>query len=241
VARGSSARGACALAVLLAALLAVASRPADAQRRTGEAHFELLAGTAWSFPTPLTIQLPAATPLRRRAQYATHPWSDAPYYAYRIGGGALSAHGTPAGNEGELVHHKLYLDGPQPPIEHFEVTHGYNLVTANAVRAADRLAIRFGVGLVIAHAEGRIAGQRVGGSRRTFLGGGYHIAGLTAQLAAGRRYPLARGRVAAYALPEAKFTASLARVPLGDAGGTVLVPNVAAHVLAGLGVRRTNR
>ena len=91
---------------------------------------------------------------------------------------------------------------------------------------------------MIAHAEGRIAGQRVGGSRRTFLGGGYHVAGLTAQLAAGRRYALGLGQVAVYALPEVKLTASMARVPLGDAGGRVLVPNIAVHALAGLGVRR---
>jgi hypothetical protein len=128
--------------------------------------------------------------------------SDAPYYAYRAGGGSTSARDVPAGYEAELLHHKLYLDDPTPPVEHFEVTHGYNLITANAVRPADRLSIRFGIGVVIAHAEGRIAGQRVGGSRRTLIGGGYHVAGITAQVAAGRRYALARGQVVTYALPE---------------------------------------
>jgi hypothetical protein len=220
-------------------LLAIASRHVGAQRNTGEAHFDLLLGTAWSLPTPLIIQLPDSAQLRRRVRYSTRPWSDAPYYAYRAGGGSSTTRGVPIGYEAELVHHKLYLDEPFPPVEHFEVTHGYNLITANAVRAADRLSIRFGVGVVIAHAEGRIAGQRVGGSRRTFLGGGYHIAGMTAQLAAGHQYALSRGEVAWYALPEVKITASLARVALGDAGGSVLVPNVAAHVLAGLGVRRS--
>jgi hypothetical protein len=32
------------------------------------------------------------------------------------------------------VHHKLYLENPRPPVERFEVTHGYNLATAG-VRA----------------------------------------------------------------------------------------------------------
>ena len=99
----------------------------------------MLFGTAWSLPTPLIIHLPDAPPVRRHARYSTHPWSDAPYYAYRAGGGPMSARGAPAAYEAELLHHKLYLDDPTPPIDHFEVTHGYNLVTANVVRPANRL------------------------------------------------------------------------------------------------------
>ena len=228
------ARVVCVVPVLLAGVGAMAT----AQPSGREVHAEVLFGTAWSLPTPLIIRLPNAVPVSRSARYSTHPWSDAPYYAYRAGVGSTNEHGVPAGYEAELLHHKLYLDDPTPPVEHFEVTHGYNLVTANVVRPANQFAVRFGVGLVIAHAEGRIAGERVGGSRRTFLGGGYHIAGLTTQLAVGRRYALARGRVAVYALPEVKLTASMACVPLGDAGGRVLVPNIAVHALAGLGVRR---
>jgi hypothetical protein len=228
-------------AVGLLLVLVVASGRALAQGDPREAHLELLLGTAWSLPTPLVIELPGVPTVRRRARYSTRPWSDSPYYAYRAGGGSTAARGAPAGYEAELVHHKLYMDNPSPPVEHFEVTHGYNLLMASAVRPANRLAVRFGVGLVIAHAEGSIAGQRVGGSRRTFLGGGYHIAGVTAQVGVGRRYFLGRGRVAAYAVPEAKLTASVARVPLGDDGGSVLVPNIAVHLLAGLGVRRLSR
>lgn len=215
------------------AALALLPCPAGAQPPAHELHAEFLVGTAWSLPTPLVVRLPGAAPVRIRARYATRPLADAPYYAYRAGGGPAPARGV----EGELVHHKLYLRHASPPVEHFEVTHGYNLLTANALRPAGRLTVRLGVGLVIAHPEGRVAGQRVGGSRRTLLGGGYHLAGVTTQLAVGRAYPLGRGRTALYAVPEAKLTASLARVPLGDAGGTILVPNVALHALAGLGVR----
>ena len=203
-------------------------------REAHEAHAELLLGTSWSLPTPLVVRLPGRPPLRIRAHYSTRPWSDAPYYAYRVGGGASPG----AGGEAELLHHKLYLEHPPPPVEHFEVTHGYNLLTADAVRPSGAATIRVGGGLVIAHAEGSVAGQRVGGTRRTWLGGGYHVAGVTAQLAVGRDYALGGGRTFLYAAPEVKLTASVARVPLGDAGGSLFVPNVAAHALAGLGVRR---
>jgi hypothetical protein len=205
-----------------------------------EAHAEFLLGGAWSLRTPLVVRLPGSTPVRLRARYSTRPWSDAPYYAYRAGAGRADRCGRPAaGGEGELLHHKLYLENPAPPVERFEVTHGYNLAGAAAVRPAGRVAVRRGLALVVAHAEGRVAGERVGGTRGTFLGGGYHLAGLAAQLAVGRRYPLTRGGATTlYALPEARLSAALARVPVGDAGGIALVPNVAAHALAGVGACR---
>ena len=153
----------------------------------------------------------------------------------------------------DYFHDLLGLEAEVPggpgPLPHFFAVASYNLQHPSqfapdvlpGLRAADRFTIRVGIGLVIAHGEGRIAGERVGGTRRTFLGGSYHLAGVTAQVAAGRRYPFGRGRVVAYAMPEAKVTASLARLPLGDGGGSIFVPNVAAHVLAGLGVRRIDR
>jgi len=61
-------------------------------------HVEFLLGTAWSLPTPLVIRLPGRPPLRIRAHYATRPWSDAPYYAYRAGAGASANSGGEGGS-----------------------------------------------------------------------------------------------------------------------------------------------
>jgi len=207
---------------------AAQSAPPPARR---EVAVELFAGTAWSLRTPLTVRLPGEPPAALRARYTTRPLADAPYYAYR------ASYGTPArAVEAELVHHKLYLENPAPPVEHFEVTHGYNLATANVRAPAGRYQLRVGVGVVVAHPEGRIAGRPVG-PVRSLLGGGYHVAGATAQLGIGRRYRLGGGATAAFAAPELKLTASAARVPLRG-GGSVVVPNIALHALAGLGVRR---
>lgn len=83
-------------------------------------------------------------------------------YAYRIGRWS----GRTAW-EAELVHHKLYLENPPPAVQHFEVTHGYNLATANRAWATDRRTVlRVGVGLVIAHPEGRVRGRTPGRTRR---------------------------------------------------------------------------
>lgn len=206
------------------------SAPVRAQPATREGVAEFFLGTAWSAPLPLTLEAPDGR-LSFRAHYSTRPLADAPYYAYRVGGLY-----TGRGVELELVHHKLYLENPIPPIEHLEITHGYNLPMANAVVPAHGWQLRFGVGFVVAHPEGRIDGRPVRGARRSLIGGGYHIAGATLQLAAGRRYPLGRGNVALTAAPEAKLTASIAKVQLEQ--GTLIVPNVALHALAGLGVRR---
>lgn len=210
----------------------LAALPLAPLRAQHELTAEFFLGGAWSLPMPLVIRLPDER-MVLRARYATRPFADAPYYAYRAGVGR-DGHAL----EAELLHHKLYLERPPAPIEHFEVTHGYNLPMALAAVPARGWTVRVGLGLVVAHAEGRIAGRQVGratGRRRTWLGGGYHLAGLATQLAVGRRYALGRGDVAMTA-PEVKLTAAWARIPLED--GSLLVPNVALHALGGIGVRR---
>jgi hypothetical protein len=72
--------------------------------------------------------------------------------------------------------------------------------------------------------------------QRTLLGGGNHIAGATLQVALGRRYALTGGRIALTASPDVKVTTALTRLRLAQ--GTVYVPNLAVHTLAGLGIRR---
>src|SRR3982750_3990849 len=141
-------------------------------------------GSAWSIPLPLTVRV-GDRETRLLAHYDTRPIADAPYYSYRAGGRDATGRGA----ELEMPHHKLYLRNPAPPIEHFEVSHGYNLPTANLTGPGDAWQWRIGIGLVIAHPEGRVAGHELGGAR-TALGGGYHIAGVSAQLALGRRYAL---------------------------------------------------
>ena len=219
-------------ALALAIGLAGAAEPAEAVAQAGEREIagEFFLGTAWNLPLPLTLG-DGTTGVRIRARYSTRPFADAPYYAYRLG--RINAG---RGVEAELVHHKLYLENPRPPIEHLEVTHGYNLAMANVVAPIERWRLRVGLGLVVAHPEGRIGGHQIRGARRTLLGGGYHVAGGALQVALGRRFALGGGRVALTVAPEAKLTAALARVPLEQ--GTLTVPNVALHALGGIGVRR---
>jgi len=191
---------------------------------------EIFAGSAWHFPMPLLVDLPEGH-TRLRARYHTRPFADAPYYSVRAG------YVTAAGRavEVEMLHHKLYLQNPTPPVERFEVSHGYNMAMVNAVWPANGWQLRVGLGLVIAHPEGMIAGRSVD-SNRTWLGSGYHIAGVTAQAVVGRRYALNHGRTMAPATPEAKLTASWAQMPIP--GGRITVPDVSVHALGGIGLER---
>lgn len=216
-----SAASLAAVAILLFAMLGDPCRSLAQDRLS----VEVFAGTAWNLPLPLRIQQQGEPELRLRARYSTQPWKGAPYYAYRFG--------RPSGStasEIELIHHKLYLDNPPPAIQHFEVSHGYNLLNANRAAMTDAgSVIRFGIGLVIAHPEGQVRGRAVG-PVRSLLGGGYHISGITGQLSVGHRLALSDQ---VFAVPEAKITASYAQIRLTD--GWAAVPNVALHALAGLG------
>ena len=205
----------------LAVLLVGSSFPAQAQGLTAE----FFGGTSWSLPLPLRIEQPGQETIRFQARYRTRPWHGSPYYAYRVGYRRWSA---------ELVHHKVYLQNPPSEIDHFEVSHGYNLVLVNRTLSlmGRTDVLRIGVGMVVGHPEGSIRGRMIN-PVRSLLGGGYHIAGPGLQVAVGP--PLG---VAAHWFfrPEAKLTAAWARMPLAD-GGTATVPNVALHVLVGFGYR----
>lgn len=207
--------------VLPLLLTITSSHPVIAQGLTAE----VFAGTAWSLPLPLRIQQPGEAPIRFKARYSTRPWRGAPYYAYRLGYQHWSA---------ELVHHKLYLQNPPSEIDHFEVSHGYNLaiVSRTIPFGNSPTLFRVGLGLVIGHPEGRIRGKAIH-PVPSLLGGGYQISGLCLQAAVGPQLGIADHW---FFRPEAKLTAAWARMSLAG-GGVATVPNIALHTLFGFGYR----
>jgi hypothetical protein len=209
----------------VAILVLVLPLPSRAQRANG-AHWSIegFAGSAVSAKTPLTIRQTGFPELRLTAHYATRPWTGSPYYAARIGRWT-GGHAW----EVELVHHKLYLTNPPPEIQHFEVSHGYNLVTVNRAARYGGVIARVGAGVVIAHPETTIR-ERVQTSSAGGLGGGYYLAGPTVQLAVEKRFSLWRELFVAV---EGKATGSYARFRI--AGGHATAPNVALHGVVGVG------
>ena len=186
---------------------------------------EVFAGTSWSLPTRLQIEQPGQAPIQFKARYHTRPWHGSPYYAYRVGYQKWSA---------ELVHHKVYLQNPTPDIQHFEVSHGYNMamISRTLSYGSSPGIFRVGLGMVIGHPEGRIWGKAIN-PVKSFLGGGYHVSGICVQAAVGPPLSVAEHW---FFRPEVKLTAAWARMPLLG-GGTATVPNVALHTLFGFGYR----
>jgi hypothetical protein len=224
---------------LLLPLLLLAGLPADRARAQAEGSpasgrdgagarsylLEGFLGAVANVATPLWIHQDGEPDLSTTGRYATRPFERPLYYAFRIG-----TRKRGAGWDVELIHQKLHLRRKPDPVERFSISHGYNLVLVN--RAAFRRggSTRIGLGVVIAHPETRVRGRD--GPRSGGLGGGYYLTGPAAQIAAGGGWPLIATLGIGLRL-EGKLTAAFAEVPI--ANGEARVPNLAFHLLLGLG------
>lgn len=137
--------------------------------------FQASSGMAANLKTRLTIRQSGFAPVRVDADYATRPFEE-PAYSLRAG----RWHGRGAW-EAELTHHKLYLRNPPPEVSHFEITHGYNLLTLSRAWALLGLILRVGAGAVAAHAESTV--------REQSFESGYHLTGPVLQAGAEKRLP----------------------------------------------------
>ena len=191
-----------------------------------EAHWTLegFLGSAWSVPAPLSIHQWGEDRIYLIARYQTKPFKESPYYAWRIAKWRANR-----AWEFELVHHKLYLSNPPAEVQHFEVSHGYNLITINRAWLHRGLIWRFGAGLVAVHPETTIRGKTLPWGKGL---NGFYISGLTVQAGMEKKFVL-WGRL--FAALEGKLTASYAIVPIQD--GNAYLPNAALHGLFGLGYR----
>ena len=70
--------------ILAALLIALAPLVAEGQDESGLA-IEAAIGTALNVPLPLTIEQHGFPTLNVTGHYATRPFEDAPYYAWRVG------------------------------------------------------------------------------------------------------------------------------------------------------------
>ncbi|MEO6325239.1 MAG: hypothetical protein ABIT01_04400 [Thermoanaerobaculia bacterium] len=186
---------------------------------------ELFGGSALQAQTKLEVRQEGQPDLRFTARWETHPFTDSPYYSWRVG-----LWNGRSGWELQLTHHKAYLGNPTPEIEHFEISHGYNLVTfGHAWRLANGFVVRAGAGPVITHVEATIRGLYGTDSGTTF-GGGYDLSGATVMLGVGRTLHIVGGLGASLGV---NLSGSWVKVKIAE--GTATVPNVALHGQVGLG------
>ncbi len=215
----------CATAVTgLTVLVAAAPGARSAERFA----VDVFLGASWSFDSELRIDQANQPRLQWTATYESRSFEFPLYYAWRLGW-----HRERWGMELQLVHHKMHVVEPPPEVQRFDLSHGFNLLTWNAVTRAGPVRARLGLGVVVAHPETSVRGVEGPGSSGVF-GSGYHVTGPAIVLGVGRAFTL-RTRPRFVLLPELMLSAARARVPVATGEGSTF--NVALHALLGAGVR----
>jgi hypothetical protein len=128
----------------------------------------------------------------------------------------------------KFTHHKLILDNLTPEIQRFEITHGYNIISATKLIVWKNFIFNAALGAVIANPQSMIRGKYFHGGG--LFNNGYYLSGAVAELAAGRQLLLTRNW---YLMGEIRLTGAWARVKVSD--GYADVPNKAIHFLIGTG------
>lgn len=209
---------------LLAFLSPLLSASADAGERPS---FELFLGAAANLKTKLTIEQCREKDIELTAEYETRPFDDPFYYMLRFN---FAREG--GGWELQFIHHKIYLTNTTDEVEHFEITHGYNMFTLNRSFPVPLVRLRVGGGIVVAHTESIVRGLRDQGDSGGILGTGYHLTGPAVLAGAGEALALS-SRL--FVTPEVQVSTAWAKVPV--ANGRAYAPNVALHGLVGIGYR----
>lgn len=179
-------------------------------------------GSSYSFFSPLVIHQTGFPDIRLDGRFNTEAFTEVPYYDVRLADGDW---------ELELVHHKLYMQDRPPEVQYLQITHGFNLITANHCWSLFGFDLRAGAGMVLAHPETEIRDQKFD-ERSGILGLGFFVSGVSAQAGLERRFRLtSRFDVGT----EVKLTGGAARVPISD--GSVDIANFAVHGLVSLRYR----
>ena len=184
---------------------------------------EAFAGASLSAPGQLVLALDREAPAVQAASWDNAPFTLPPYWLVRAGWdfGRLEA-------SLELAHHKLRLVNPRPPLDRFEISHGFNLALATlAWKLQPALVARGGLGLVVTHPESSVRGVAFGD---TGPDEGFLLSGAAGTLGLERRFALWRWFSLILATAG---TVAWVRVPV--AGGHADVTDVALHLRLGLG------
>jgi hypothetical protein len=198
--------------------------PAPALRAQPEWSFEARVGGAWNAPMPIVIRQDGQENLRFSPTWSTRSFEPPIYYGWRI-----TRWGEQSGWALDLAHHKLHIEDPPPEVQHFAISHGYNLLTVQRLEGRDGWQYGLGLGAVLAHPESRVRGQSLDEKGGPF-GEGYYLSGPTAAALLAYSRDLQGGLFITF---ETRVTMSHASVPI--AGGDAEVPNFAVHGTIGLG------
>ncbi|MCX7986461.1 MAG: hypothetical protein N2662_05940 [Bacteroidales bacterium] len=184
---------------------------------------EINGGLPINFPSPLIIKQSGYPVISTWAKYYSEPFKLPVYWDIK-----LNRLENKVGYEIELMHHKLYLKNKPNDVQHFGISHGFNLLFVNRIIECSFYTLRLGAGAIIAHPESEIRGQTFGDAVDPY-DMGYFITGPTVQIAFSKYFGvLQRLRLNT----EAKLLVAYSHTPI--ARGKAHVWYAGVHLLAGI-------
>ena len=186
-----------------------------------------MAGTAFNFPTPLTVHQDGYPDIQTSADYDTKPFGPfAPYYAWRAG----LWNGDEAWEVGQ-IHQRLFLTNPPPEIQYFAIHFGYNYFFFGHAWKRSGLIYHLGLGPIVTNPESSVRGQVKQEVGTGIFDAGYYLSGIGFEAALEKDFYFAPH---AFIVAEAAMTYGWAWwVPVAD--GWADVPNIALQGHVGLG------
>jgi hypothetical protein len=190
---------------------------------------EAMGGTAYNFPTPLTVRQSGFPDIHLTAHYDTRPFGPyTPYYAWR-----LSLWNGAEGWELEQVHHRLFLANTTTEVTDFSVHFGYNyLLLGHAWRRHD-FTFHLDAGPILTNPENTVRGLKLRTRGTGLFDSGYYLSGFGGQAGLSRNFYFSRN---AFVVLDAALMAAWATVPVVN--GSADVPTIGVHGHVGVGWSR---
>jgi hypothetical protein len=208
------------------AILAMLFAPAaDVQAQTWS--LELMGGSAYNLPTPLTVSQAGYPDVSLTAHYDTKPFGPfLPYYSGRL---RVWIKHRPW--ELQLVHHRLFLANTTDEIQRFNVHFGYNYILAGRAWRTHGVLVHAGAGVIVPNPENIVRGRGVNTGQVGAIHTGYGLSGVGGSVLVSREATLASHM---FLVAEGGAMFARATVPVVD--GSAHVPNVGLHGRVGVGL-----
>lgn len=184
---------------------------------------EINGGLPYNIPMPLIIKQSGHPTITTWARYYSEPLRLPVYWDIK-----LLKQKESVVYELELMHHKLYLQNNPPDVQHFGISHGFNLLFFNRSDIKKQYTFRYGGGVIIAHPESEIRGKKFGDAVDPY-DLGYYITGPVVQVAISK-YFLSAQRIRINT--ELKLLAAYSHTPIAE--GIAHTFYMGVHLVAGI-------
>lgn len=187
-------------------------------------HFSFTPGLSAALPAPLRIKQNGFPDISHWASYKTEPLILPVYYSFHFG---FMKKGK--GWETEMNHLKIILDNTTDDIQQFSISHGYNQLFVNRAFMKNKIGIKLGAGVVLAHPENIIRDKQLK-EKNGMFGSGYYFSGPAIQAGIYKEFFLTNRF---FLLAASKISLAYSNVPV--AGGRAHAPVMALHLQLGPG------